>query len=194
LTAQKTIEKQWDGFDIDTLLIKSDATFTISVISVPDESIGLSARVEGEYHESVVINSVSKERSLTLSTGFSPFFTKDNDKLAAHKVLSIEMTFRIPEKTAVVIQSSSALVRTEGKIKYLETVLSEGTTTLSNFIGDARLYSQKGDISVTVGNNVGGRASSKYGSVHTEIPLQGDYFIEATSIYGDVSLRKQSGN
>jgi hypothetical protein len=194
MLAQKTIHKQWDAFETDTLFIESDAINAIRILSGKGDKISLSARVEGEYNESVVINSKYRGRSLLLTSGFSPYFTKDNDKLAAHKVLSIEMTLGIPEKTAVVIRSRSAYVRSQGKLKYLETVLSEGTTDLANFIGDARLYSQKGDISVVVVGNVGGRAVSTYGSVQTDLPLQGEYFIEASSIQGDVILRKGSGH
>ena len=194
--AQKTIEKQWDAIGIDTLSIVSDDIYEIRLITNTSEEIRISASVEGEYYESVVLNSMDQGRSLEFSTGFSPYFIKDNDKLAAHKVLSIILNLSVPEKMAVLIQSRGASLRASGKLMFLSAILSEGNINLINYTGDGRLFSKKGDISIEVGLNVGGRGTSTHGSVLSEIPLEGHYFVEASSIHGDVYLLKgpKTGN
>lgn len=191
LVAQKTIEKQWGGNEVDTLLIDSDAIFRISIISGSGEDIRLSARVEGEYSESVVVNSVLKGRMLAVSSGFSPFFEKDNDKLAAHKVLSIEADLHVPEDLVMIIRSAQATVEQTGPLREIQVSTSEGNILLNAFTGDARLYTEIGDISVSVGPNVGGRGKSDGGTVINELSVEGRYFIEAESRKGTVILKKE---
>ncbi len=189
-SAQKTIEKQWDRAEVDTLLIDSDAIYRISISSGPGEYISLTARVEGEYSESVVVNSVLKGRMLAVTSGFGPYFEKDNDKLAAHKVLSLEAELDIPEGLVVIVRSALATVEHSGSLRELQVSLSEGNILLDKFTGDARLFTELGDIQVNAGPNVGGRGISGEGNVVNELSLQGKFFIEAESRKGNVLLKK----
>ncbi len=190
LFAQKEIEKHWDATGIDTLWISSDQVYNVKIKSGDNGIIDLLTSIEGEYFESVTVDTKIISRTLKIDTGFSPFFKPKNDKLAAHKVLSIEMTLQVPENLAVVIRSKSASVRFEGNISFLETALDNGNCELSRFRGNARLYSISGDITVDALTNVGGRAISEEGSLYNELELEGVYFIEATSKQGSISLRR----
>jgi hypothetical protein len=188
LHAQKRVQKQWNTAAIDTLWIDSDVVFKVQISSATEETIDLITSIEGEYYESVVVHSRILGRTLKVDTGFSPFFSPKNDKLAAHKVLSIEMTLRIPSNLAVVVRSKTASVYVEGNLSFLETILGEGQCDLSQFIGNAQLYSVSGDITVAALPNVGGRALSKGGKVQNDLSLEGTYFIEAESVRGSVRL------
>ncbi|KAA3625118.1 MAG: hypothetical protein DWP94_01985 [Flavobacterium sp.] len=190
LFAQKKMEKQWDATWIDTLWISSDQVYNVKVKSGANRSIALLTRVEGEYFESVTVDTKIVDRTLKIGTGFSPYFKPKNDKLAAHKVLSIEMTVQVPEDLAVVIRSNTASVRFEGVVSFLETSLDKGNCELLGFRGNARLYSISGNITVVALTNVGGRAVSEEGSLFNELELEGAYFIEATSKRGSISLRR----
>lgn len=188
LKAQKTVQKQWNTAAIDTLWIDSDVVYKVQISSATEETIDLITSIEGEYYESVVVHSRILGRTLKVDTGFSPFFSPKNDKLAAHKVLSIEMTLRVPSNLAVVVRSKTASVYVEGNLSFLETILGEGQCDLSQFIGNAQLKSVSGDITVAALPNVGGRAFSKGGKVQNDLSLEGAYFIEAESVRGSVRL------
>jgi hypothetical protein len=186
--SQKTIQKQWDQKAVDTVLIASDAVYNVRITSEETKTITLTTSVEGEIYESVVVEEVISGRTLQIDTGFSPFFSPKNDKLAAHKVLSVEMVLVIPNDVAVIIRSKNASVLAKGKMVFLETALERGHCILENFQGDARLFSIFGDIYVWAQTGVGGRASSEKGEVRNALKLQGDFFIEAESVNGSVSL------
>ena len=192
IQAQKSLEKQWVAAEIDTVLIDSDAIFRLTIESHDSETITALSQVEGEYNESVVVNSAITGRTLAISTGFSPYFKKDNDKLAAHKVLSVECSLTVPSDMAVVVRSSLASLEARGGLAYLEAVLSDGNITLENFSGDARLETVTGDITVEAIPGVGGRGVSTQGVTKNQLPLEGNYFIEAKSRSGSVVLRKKN--
>ncbi|MBT8262211.1 MAG: hypothetical protein KJO05_05280 [Bacteroidia bacterium] len=190
ICAQKTIQKQWIVSAVDTVLIASDQIYNVRITSGSKETINLTTSVEGEVYETVVVKELISGKTLQIGTGHSPYFSPKNDKLAAHKVLSVEMVLTVPPNVAVVVHSKNTSVIAEGTIAYLETVLEKGHCTLQDFKGDARLFTVFGDISVAVHPGVGGRAISKEG-VTNELKLEGDYFIEAESINGLVSLVRQ---
>ncbi|AVI50738.1 hypothetical protein C5O00_05950 [Pukyongia salina] len=190
LFAQKKVQKQWNASGIDTLWIDSDVVYKVRISEGGAESIDLITSIEGEYFEAVTVDTKITGRTLKIDTGFSPFFKPKNDKLAAHKVLSIEMILQVPENLAVVIRSKSASVSFKGSLSFLETALENGNCELMRFRGNARLYSVSGNITVDALSNVGGRAISEEGNMYNELELEGAYFIEAKSRRGSVSLRR----
>ena len=190
VNAQKMVQKEWASQQVDTIFIQSNALYSIRIKSEETENIQLETNVEGEVYEAVVVNALLEGRTLQIKTGYSPYFSPKNDKLAAHKVLSIEMQLIIPKDIAVVIFSKTASVLMSGEISYFETALESGNCSFEDFRGDARLFSDSGDINVEAQTMVGGRAVSEKGRVQNELPLSGTYFIEAESNRGDIGLFK----
>jgi hypothetical protein len=191
INAQKTVQKQWEGSAVDTILISSDEIYSVRINSEATENITLTTRVEGEFSESIIVKEFISGRTLQIDLGVSPYFNPKNDKLAAHKVISVEMTLVIPNRLAVIVHSMNASVNANGSIRFLETALENGHCVLSNFKGDARLFSSSGDIFAATQPGVGGRGISKNGQLKNELTLEGDYFIEARSLNGSVSLVRQ---
>lgn len=185
--AQKIIQKQWEGTAVDTILIASNDIYRVRITSEAIQTIALTTSVEGEFSEAIILEEFISGGTLRIDTGFSPYYNPKNDKLAAHKVMSVEMTLIVPKHIAVVVHSKIASVLATGDIAFLETVLENGHCILKNFKGDARLFSVFGDIAAEVQAGVGGRAISKEG-VTNELKLEGNYFIEAESTNGTVSL------
>ena len=77
------------------MILDSDTVFTVRLSSEKTDKIRINTHVEGEYHENVVVNTSEENKTLTVTTGYSPFFEKENDKLAAHKVIAIDMELEI---------------------------------------------------------------------------------------------------
>lgn len=189
--AQKTLQKEWNAGAVDTLSIVSDAIYSIEIKSVETNTISISTSIEGEHYESVMVNAVTTGRKLNISTGFRPYYIPENDKLAAHKILSIEMHIVVPENIAVVVYSELASVTGYGQYRYFEVALGGGRCYLYDFIGNARLYTTNGEIVVHTFPGVRGKANSLKGQVTNNLGETGKFYIEAESKVGQIKLLQQ---
>lgn len=187
---QKIIQKEFDVKNIHTLFIDDDAVYTISIVSSEIEKIKMLLHISGEYSENIVVEEKLSDGTLFLTTGFTPFFVKENDKLAAHKVMALQMEIFVPTNISVVIKSKLSSVFTKGKFKNLAMVLENGSCVLTDFIGNAHLKSTNGDINVIASKNVSGEAISKNGTVEIELPKSQLYTVFAESINGNISMEQ----
>jgi len=87
--------------------------------------------------------------SLLISTNFQPAFKDANDKLSAHKVLSIEVSVTLPEHITAYIKSDIAKAKIVGNHKNLTVELSNGNCELTDFKGHAMINTLEGDILAT---------------------------------------------
>ncbi|NND61995.1 MAG: hypothetical protein HKN48_02250 [Flavobacteriaceae bacterium] len=189
-SAQKTIEKGWEAIGIDKIQIISDQVFNIEVIAKPSDYFYVRTEIDGENYENVVVDTSIKNKTLTIATGFTPYFDAANDKLAAHKVISIEMFIEIPENKEFLVSSLLASFKAQGNFKNVYTALFQGNCTLEDFEGNAQLNTRHGNINVSAVNNVKGDAISKRGKVKNTMDTIGIYLVKAQSVNGDISLSK----
>lgn len=189
--SQKTMEKSWDASTVYGLQIESDAVFLISITTAASETIELTTKVVGENSENLLVRSKIIDGVLQISTGFNPYFENHNDKLAAHKVLSIEMEFKIPENKNIHISSLIASVIAQGSFKNFVVNLISGNCTLTSFHGNANLKTKRGSITVTTQKEAIGNGVSTYGNVQNSLlNRKGANVISAKSIYGDIVLKQ----
>lgn len=188
--AQKILEKSWDATEIQRLEIISDQVFKIKIVSQAGEKIQLITRIEGENYENVVVNVSEEQHTLLLTTGYTPYFEAANDKLAAHKVISIEMELHLPSRLAVFIQGAIVSVDTEGTFRKIHLELGTGNCMLINFNGDARLETKNGNITVYGGSDVFAIGETKRGTLRNELSSPGKFSVKAQSVNGDITLLK----
>ncbi|RFN59311.1 hypothetical protein [Marixanthomonas ophiurae] len=186
--AQKVLQKEFSASGFETLIIESDDVFTIDISAKKTDKIKINTHIEGEYYESVVLNTSEAHKTLTLSTGYTPFFKKENDKLAAHKVIAIDMVITVPENLKVEIRSKIASVTGKGTFKNMFIALENGQCLLKNFTGNATLYTKQGAITVYAKPDVSGQGLSKKGTILNELSKTGKYKITAESITGSITL------
>jgi len=186
--AQKVIQKEFSSEELHALSIIDDGIYKIKIQSSEEPTIKLELHISGEYSESVIIEEKIIKGILSLKTGFAPFFKLKNDKLAAHKVMALEIKLIIPETISVEIKSKLASAKTIGKIKNLAVVLENGNCDSSNFQGNAHIKTEGGNIIVHAQNNVSGSAISKFGIIENTLPKHRKYSIEAESNNGNISL------
>jgi hypothetical protein len=193
--SQKTIERTWNAEAYQGVEISSNTAYSISVRSGETKNIQLTVTIEGETYEQVLITaseSTPKNKQqkpqLHIRTGFTPFFEAKNDKLAAHKVLAIEMRLVVPETYNVRIESASASVTASGNFKRISVSLERGRCTLTEFYGDALLQTKAGDIEASVLPGVQAKATTTYGELSNTLPATGDATIVAESLWGNISL------
>ena len=186
--AQKVIEKEFSSKEINMLSIVDDAIFKIEIQSSENSTIKISAHISGENSESIIIEEKIVDGILSLKTGFAPFFSLENDKLAAHKVMAIELKITVPSTISVEIKSKLASVFANGTYKNLAVSIENSNCDLQNFSGNAHLKTISGNITVIANNTVSGIAVSKNGIVKNELSKNGKFLVEAESINGSISL------
>lgn len=188
--SQKVIEKTWDADAFHKLEISSDEVYKIKIIAEPTSEIKLISQIEGENYENLNIGASEKNKTLTLKPTYRPYFKPKNDKLAAHKVISIEMILTIPESMEVAISAKIASLEIQGSLQKLDVNLRDGHCFLKDFVGNARINTRDGDITVYAQHWVTGKAISKYGIIKNELVSKGKYLIKAESVNGNISLLK----
>lgn len=186
--AQKIIQKEFSSEEIHTLSIVDNVIYKITIYSSEEKNLKVLAHVSGEHSESIIIEEKISEETLELKTGLIPFIILENDKLAAHKVMAVEMEIVIPKTMSIEIKSVLASLETTGAIKNLAVSLENGSCVLNDFSGNAHLKTTTGNITVFAKSNVSGKAISTHGIVQNELSLNGKFFVEAESINGTIKL------
>jgi hypothetical protein len=188
--AQKILEKSWDAKEIEGLEIISDEVFKINLFSEETDQIQLITRIEGENYEQVVVQVSEAHQTIRLTTGYTPYFEATNDKLAAHKVISIEMDLYVPEHLEVFIQGAIVSVETLGVFKKLRLELDTGNCELHGFEGDALLNTKSGNITVYGKSDVFATGATKGGTLRNELSSPEKFRVRAQSVNGDITLLK----
>lgn len=186
--AQKVIEKEFSVEELRKLSIEDDSIFSLKITSSKRESIKLKVHISGEHSEAIIIEEYRSKNKLSLKTAAMPYFVFDNDKLAAHKVMAIEVELFIPETISVEIKSKLASLETKGKMRNLAVSLEKGGCTISDFSGNAHLKTIDGNINVKVQKDVSGKAISKNGTVENTLSNQEKFLVVAESINGDIYM------
>ncbi|WP_139149353.1 hypothetical protein [Ulvibacter litoralis] len=185
---QKVVEKSLDASGLERILISSKTISRISIVSEKTDKITILTKISGETYENLVVTTSEENKTLILDTSYIPFFTAENDKLAAHKVISIEMTVIVPEFFSIAINSEIASVKASGSFDLLSITLRGGNCLVQDFIGNARIKTQKGAITVYTNSTVSGTANSVKGRVENELVSNGMYRIIAESRSGAIGL------
>lgn len=186
--AQKVLDKAWDAASIRKLEIISDEIYHITVLSKETDDIRIITVVEGEHYENVVLNTSFLKGTRTITIGYTPYFEPPNDKLAAHKVISIKMVIHVPSRMEVAVKGALASVETTGVLSQLSLALEEGSILLNAFEGDAELKTKSGNITVHAKQSVQGFGKSKRGTVQNTLNEKGKFVVWAKSVNGDISL------
>lgn len=187
ITAQKELMKSWDASSFDSVEVISDEVFVIRVVSARINSIEVVIKVEGEHAEQLVLAVSKEQRVLSIAPELRPYFKAPNDKLAAHKVLSIEMEVRVPESFEFYTEAAIASVEARGSFKGFSAQLHDGNCTLFNFKGNADLFTRHGNIKVFAQDGVGAIVTSQRGKAENKLINPNSIFtVVAKSVNGDV--------
>lgn len=189
LPAQKVLKKVIVNPEI--VLINIDVTncYKLTLDTATGNEMVLEATIDGEYKKDLVLNSEQKGYTIHVSGGFQPIFKNPNDKLSAHKVISIALNILIPENKSVIVYGSNCNVTVAGNYQKLKITLNDGKCILNNVSESVTVITQSGNIAAyTKGGEV--KTNSKYGSVQgDEIPVKDDRY-DLTSITGNITIRK----
>ncbi|TYB78897.1 DUF4097 family beta strand repeat-containing protein [Bizionia myxarmorum] len=186
---QKGMQRTIDASKIKTIDIAGNTIFKIKVSATPSQIILIDLQVEGENNEQIVLQARQENDTLFLGSAYQPLFIKPDDKLAAHKKISIELTLEIPENLNVSINSDIASVFVSGNFNFLTAELLNGYFSGTNFNGNLQVDTLNGNINL---ETKAGRLDlqTKKGVINKgNVPL-GENQLSLHSINGDISVKK----
>lgn len=187
--AQHITKKTYSAEDITSVNIIGENIFKISVETQPINEIRIHSRIEGENSESIVLVDRSSDENFNIEAKFQPIIKNPNDKLSAHKVISIEVELVIPENLNLLVYLHDADINIVGQ--YNKTLVSSnnGNIFLDDFLGDLKIFTQNGNIFLST-NNVKVSTTSKNGIVKKEKLDSGKNKIDIKTINGDITIIK----
>jgi len=189
LHAQKLVRKAFIDPRTETIQIDAQYCCRIDLKTRFSNEIEVSASMEGEYAKDLLISIEQSGTTAMIRADFQPLFINPNDKLSAHKVVSIALKISVPEYKNVDVFGTNTNLYATGKYENLNITLSDGRCNLENVSEYVEVTTQKGDILLTApsGNIM---AESVYGKVKRgTIPFGYNQFVLKT-IEGDIFLTK----
>lgn len=189
LHAQKLVRKAFIGPRTETIQIDAQYCYRIDLKTSSSDEVQVSASMEGEYAKDLLISIEQSGTTAMISADFQPLFINPNDKLSAHKVVSIALEISVPEYKRVDVFGTNTNLYATGKYEDLKVTLSDGRCTLEDVSESVEVITQTGDIllSIPQGEII---AESVYGKVETEdIPSGYNQFVLKT-IEGNIFLTK----
>ncbi|TDQ33085.1 DUF4097 family beta strand repeat-containing protein [Zeaxanthinibacter enoshimensis] len=190
LHAQKQVAKSLDAKDITYLLVDANNAYRVNLSTNNSGMIRVSALSEGEYQSVLALHVEKEGATAKVATGFQPSFRFPNDKLGAHKVISVSLEISLPQGIEVKVYGKSSNVRATGLFRNLEVVLSDGNCSLEDVKGTVKVQTQQGDISLQAAEGVVD-AESRYGKTDPQEFPEGDNLFFLRTISGHISLFKK---
>lgn len=189
LEAQKIVEKSINAESIACVVVEGDGMFKIKIKTANTSSISIKTKIEGENSQHMVVSSEIKNDSLIIKSAYQPMFIGQNDKLSAHKVMSIELELSIPKHLSLYVKSDNASASINGTYNNITVELSQGNCMVNNFLGNATINTINGKIDLE-SNYATVSTYSKTGSITKRPLLLGENQISLHTINGDISVTK----
>ncbi len=189
VNAQKTVHKLILADHVDVIQINTANCFSVRIQTSKGKEVTVNAEIEGEYSKDLDLKMATNGNTLDVAAGFTPNFENPNDKLSAHKVVSIALTISIPNWKKVDVYGTNSRVSVTGMYTELNVSLSDGDCNLTGVIGDIHAKTQSGTINLNA-EQANIFATSKYGQVSSNpIPTGNSEFI-LESVTGNIQLSK----
>jgi hypothetical protein len=190
LTAQKKVAKSILKESIKLIQIDANNCFSVVLETTKSNTIVIEAQMDGEYSDELYLNLVENGNTLQVNSGFGPNHINPNDKLSAHKVVSIALKVFIPRHKNVQVNGTSTNVFANGVYNNLQISVSDGLCTLKEIKGNLIVKTQTGNILVT-SNNAKINAISKYGTVAKNLmDNNGNNLYELSTVSGNIIVNK----
>lgn len=183
--AQKKITKNIVRPETKFVKIDVSACFRLTLDTHQGNTVKVTANIEGEYAEDLAVSIEEQGKTVFIDTGFLPNFAPYNDKLSAHKIISIALDITLPEFMKVSVFGLGANVSATGNYRNLDITLSDGNCRLSNLMETVNVKTQRGEV-VASGIKGAVDAKSKFGEVLMGPIPKGDVILNLFSVEGDI--------
>lgn len=189
ISGQKTVRKSFPAPFGTLIQIDTDKCYEAKIVASESDELVVEARLDGEYAEALSVNITEEGSTLWVGTDFNPNFENPNDKLSAHKVVSVSLIIQIPAHLDVQVFGTSCNVNLSGAFRNVDVVLNDGSCTLNQVASQVHVQTQSGHIRL---NSLQGviRAVSHYGKVIQETIPEGDELFDLETVSGDITLQR----
>ncbi len=188
--SQRILSKSIPSIQGQLIHIDASRAFEVKLRSVNTSMISATAMTEGEYENDILLNIWEEGTNIRIAIDFRPERNDPNDKLDAHKVLSVSMDIAVPETCSLYLNGLSSEFAIEGRYKELKVSLEDGKCNLTSVYGTIEVLTDSADINLL--SEAGAvEAISKYGTVvQEELPL-GPAAIRLETKSGDVRISQR---
>ncbi len=187
--AQKVVKKSVLNPETSYVLINAANCFRIDLSTTSSKEIVVEALIDGEYKNDLLVKIEEHVPSIAISAGFHPNFIKPNDKLSAHKVISISLKLQIPENMNVRLLGTNTNVYAKGSYEDLKVTLDDGSCNIHSIYGTVHAITRSGDIYVR-SKEANIVTKNSFGSISkNNIPMGTNYFNLSTTT-GNIYLSK----
>ncbi len=186
---QKLVKKAFIGPRTQSIQIDSRYCYQIDLQTARTKEVLVEASIEGEYSKDLLVSLEEQGTTVLISTGFHPNFINPNDKLSAHKVISIALHITVPQYKSVSVFGTNSNVQVKGKYQNLDVKLSDGRCELDNVSETVEVTTQKGDIWLSADRGTI-LAESTYGQVENDQIPNGHNQYTLKTVEGNIHLRK----
>ena len=192
LQAQKLVKKSIVHSEISFFQIDANNCFKVDLQTSVSDELVVEAFIDGEYRKDLLIKISEEGSTLKVSAGFQPNFVNPNDKLSAHKVISIALKISLPELKRVQLFGSSSNISINGLYSDLNISLNDGRCILNEVSQNVFVQTQSGDITV---NSLGAtiEAKTRYGKIYRQEIPRGDSKFILNSTSGDIRINRTQG-
>jgi hypothetical protein len=187
VVGQKQLTKTLLNPGINSISIDGTLSYKMELETGSSEEVSVEARMEGEYSPDLMVLFRESGTTLFIETRFSPNFEMPNDKLGAHKVISVSLKVTVPEHLNVYLHALSCQVGTSGIYKNLEIVFNDGGCNLSHRAENTEVLTGTAPITAYLESGVID-ASSRYGKIRIDPLPSGDHHLKLKSTRGDISV------
>ena len=187
LFGQKQVTKTLLNPQIQAINIDGSLAYEVELLTEGTQEVSVEARMEGEYGSDLMVLFKESGTTLFIETRFGPNFKMPNDKLGAHKVVSVSLKIILPERQNVFLSGVSCQVMTSGVFRDLGIVFNDGGCELSHRANNTEVTTGSAPITAHLKSGVVD-VQSKYGTVLMEpIPL-GNHHMKLYSTRGDIAV------
>jgi hypothetical protein len=189
LNAQKIVQKTIFNTEDTAIEIDASNCYAVVVNTTKTNKIVVEAKMAGEYSDNLALNIHEESSTLLIDTSFNLNFEAPNDKLSAHKVVSISLHISLPEHLKVRIFGTFSNVDASGFYRNLDISLNDGNCVLRDTGLDTTVHTQSGAITLYASS---GKvlAATKYGKLESEDFQLGAYVYTLKSVTGNIHLKK----
>ncbi len=189
VNAQKVVKKNIIDVNAAHLLIDAANCFKIDLTTNTSKEMVVEAIIDGEYRNDLLVKIEEETSFIKISAGFQPGYIIPNDKLSAHKVISISLRIQVPEQMNVHLFGTNCNVHAAGLYTNLKVTLDDGLCNLENVSKNTVVTTQSGDIYVqSKGATV--ETKNSFGTVFNgNIPI-GDDFFKLSTVTGNIYMKK----
>ncbi|MEA1786563.1 hypothetical protein U1E44_10710 [Arenibacter sp. GZD96] len=186
---QKITHKTLIDPETTSIHLNAANVYQVQLATRETKEMNIEAFIDGEYSGEQLVQITKNGGTSVVSVEFQPNFEMPNDKLSAHKVLSVALKIEVPQGKRFYLYGSEANVSITGVYSHLKVVLNDGNCTLYHVQAPVVVQTQSGVIT-TKGAYATIEAFSKYGAVFGEAHTSGKYSYHLSTVTGNIYLNK----